>query len=103
MLPDSLLLTKLTPPPWRPGLVPRLLLLERLEALLAPGARLGLVCAAAGYGKTTLVGEWLAAHPELQPAWLSLDESDCVPARFWSYPVAAPQRGPPRPGAAAPH
>ena len=100
---DSLLLTKLTPPLLRPGLLPRLALLQRLDDLLAPGARLGLVCASAGYGKTTLVCTWLAAHPELPAAWLSLDENDSSPTRFWSYTIAALQRVQPAIGSVAQH
>jgi LuxR family maltose regulon positive regulatory protein len=50
--------------------------------------RLTLVCAPAGFGKTMLLGEWLAALP-WPAAWLSLDEGDEDPARFVAYLVAA--------------
>ena len=53
-----------------------------------------LVSAPAGFGKTTLLTEWLAARPaaladEQLAAWLSLDRSDNDPASFWAYVIAA--------------
>jgi LuxR family transcriptional regulator, maltose regulon positive regulatory protein len=84
--PDQLLATKLHVPQPRPGFVPRPRLLERL----AEGAarELTLVCTPAGFGKTTLLGDW--ARRGRQPvAWLSLDPGDNDPVRFWRYVVAA--------------
>ncbi|MCL4265719.1 MAG: hypothetical protein KJ069_21075 [Anaerolineae bacterium] len=52
---------------------------------------LTLVCAPAGYGKTTLVVTWLATWPIHHIGWLSLDESDNDPVRFWVYVIAALQ------------
>jgi LuxR family maltose regulon positive regulatory protein len=52
---------------------------------------LTLISAPAGFGKTTLISEWLA-HCELPAAWLSLDEGDSDPSRFLLYLVAALQR-----------
>ena len=54
---------------------------------------LTLVSAPAGFGKSTLLAEWLAAdgHEGRSTAWLSLDASDNDPALFWSYVVAAMQ------------
>ena len=54
-------------------------------------ARLTLIAAPAGYGKTTLLSGWLRSQAELVPrtAWLSLDESDNDPVRFWLYLVSA--------------
>ena len=55
-------------------------------------AKLTLVSAPAGFGKTTLLAEWLAAtsrHERRSSAWLSLDPSDNQPATFWSYVIAA--------------
>ena len=66
--------------------VPRTRLVERLDAGMR--RRLILVSAPAGFGKTTLLGEWLAALPR-SAAWLSLDEGDEDPARFVAYLVAA--------------
>ena len=72
-------------------------LLEKLDQGLYPGCRLTLVCAPAGFGKTTLVSTWAAS---LDPskntalplvAWLSLDEGDNDPALFWTYVVSALQ------------
>jgi LuxR family maltose regulon positive regulatory protein len=68
----------------RPGLTA---LLERSVA----AHRLTLVSAAAGWGKSTLVGEWLAAR-ERPGAWLALDVADNDPARFWRYLSEALQR-----------
>ena len=53
-----------------------------------------LVSAPAGFGKTTLLTEWLAARPaapagERLAAWLSLDRGDNDPASFWTYVIAA--------------
>jgi len=90
----SLLASKLFVPPARPGLVPRSRLTERLNAGLERDGRfvrrLSLVCAPAGYGKTTLVSTWLDTlqHPH---AWLALDEGDNDPIRFDAYLVAAMQ------------
>ena len=73
-----LLQTKLYIPPPRPELVPRPRLVERLNAGLH--RKLTLVSAPAGFGKTTLVSEWVQATGSVSPpiaiAWLSLDESD---------------------------
>jgi LuxR family maltose regulon positive regulatory protein len=93
----SLLATKLYIPPIRPELVSRPRLIERLNAgLTMRGAfsrALTLVSAPAGFGKTTLVSEWVAGCERLEPkvraAWLSLDEGDNDPARFMAYMIAA--------------
>ena len=88
-----LLETKLFLPSPRPGLVPRPRLRERLDRGL--GAKLMLVSAPAGFGKTTLLVDWLAsaATPSgaapLIAAWLALDAADNDPAPFWRYVVAA--------------
>jgi LuxR family maltose regulon positive regulatory protein len=85
-----LLITKLCIPPSRPSWVPRSRLIERLDEGLRTGCRLTLVSAPAGFGKTTLLSEWVAGcgHPV---AWVSLDEGDNDPTRFWSYLIAALQ------------
>ena len=56
-------------------------------------ARLTLVSAPAGFGKTTLLAAWLtsAPRPEGLTAWLSLDQSDNDPTAFWTYVIAALQ------------
>ncbi len=90
LLPPPLLETKLRAPGRRPGLVARPDLMARLDRAVA-GHRLTLVSAAAGWGKSTLVGEWLATagHP---CAWLALDAADNDPARFWRYLSEALER-----------
>jgi LuxR family maltose regulon positive regulatory protein len=93
----SLLATKLFVPPARPGLVQRPRLMERLQAILT--YRLTLVSAPAGFGKTTLVSEWVACC-ERPVAWLSLDEGDNDPTCFLTYLVGALQTVTPKIGAA---
>ena len=55
--------------------------------------KLTLLSAPAGFGKTTLLAEWVAAAPASQrPAgWVSLDQSDNDPALFWAYFITALQ------------
>lgn len=87
-----LLTTKLHIPPLRPNLVPRLRLTERLNDGLRLGHRLSLICAPAGFGKTTLLSEW--SHGSGRPtAWISLDENDNDPVTFWAHFVAALRAG----------
>jgi len=87
-MPAPLLRTKLYIPPVRRELVPRPRLIERLNAGLH--RKLTLISAPAGFGKTTLLSEWVAGCG--QPvAWVSLDDGDNDPARFWAYFVAALQ------------
>jgi LuxR family transcriptional regulator, maltose regulon positive regulatory protein len=87
-MPDQLLLTKLFVPPPRPKVVPRPRLIERMAGGLRH--KVILISAPAGFGKTTLVSEWLAGC--LQPvAWLSLNEEDNEPTRFLTYLITALQ------------
>src|SRR5215831_11349131 len=84
--PDVLLATKLHVPGIHPGFVPRSRLVQALSEGLARGRVL--VCAPAGFGKTTLLADW--ARGDGRPvAWLSLDAGDNDPARFWRHAVAA--------------
>src|SRR5512136_2897170 len=85
-----LLFTKLYIPPPRPNVVPRPHLMERLNAGLLAGRKLTLISAPAGFGKTTLVSEWIV-DSKRPTAWLSLDEGDNNPTRFLTYFVAALQ------------
>jgi len=103
----TILATKLYIPPPRPKIVLRPRLIERLNEGLSLGRKLTLISAPAGFGKTTLVSEWIAGPRHCPPhspddltgkqvcgnsiAWLSLDEADNDPARFISYLVAALQ------------
>jgi len=86
-----LLATKLFIPSRRPNLVPRPHLIDRLIQGLHAGYRLTLVCAPAGFGKTTLVTEWLRGveHPV---AWLSLTGEEDGIERFLRYLLAAWER-----------
>ncbi len=97
-LPDlaPLIATKLQVPPRRGDLVAR----PRLHALLDEGMclPLTLVSAPPGFGKTTLVVDWVHSLGELDVAWLSLDETDSQPAVFWRYVLAALQRVRPKLG-----
>jgi LuxR family maltose regulon positive regulatory protein len=91
-VPTALLATKFYVPRPRRGLVPRPRLSERLDRGAA--SKLVLVSAPAGFGKTTLLSEWLAAGPaapvdERLVAWLSLDRGDNDPASFWACVIAA--------------
>ena len=96
-----LLGTKLHVPRRRRGLVSRPRLSDRLTRADEPA--LVLVSAPAGFGKTTLVTEWLAAAEAdgRSIAWLSLDERDNDPAVFWTYLVAALRTAAPEVGAGA--
>jgi len=87
-----LLKTKLYVPPARPDRVSRPRLIERLDEGLRLGCKLTLVSAPAGFGKTTLLSEWIAGcGTRARVAWVSLDEGDNDVARFWSYAIAALQ------------
>ncbi|MFY9930781.1 MAG: LuxR C-terminal-related transcriptional regulator [Streptosporangiaceae bacterium] len=96
-----LLETKLHVPRWRRSLVAR----PRLSERLSRGAEsvLTLVSAPAGFGKTTLLAEWLAvaAADGRSVAWLSIDQRDNDPALFWTYLIAALNTGVPGVGAGA--
>ena len=83
-----LIATKLYVPKLRDDLVARPRLLERLRRA---DSRLTLVSAPAGFGKTTLLAEWLDTTPgdDRAVAWVSLDPSDNEPARFWTYVLTA--------------
>ncbi len=85
-----ILATKLYIPPPRPNVIPRPRLIERLNKGLATGCKLTLISASAGFGKTTLVSEWVASCGR-PIVWLSLDEGDSDPVRFIAYLIAALQ------------
>jgi ATP/maltotriose-dependent transcriptional regulator MalT len=92
---DVLVATKFHIP--RAGFMPRPHLLARLAQGMERG--LTLVCTPAGFGKTTLLGDW-ARRSRRPTAWLSLDAGDNDPARFWRYVATALDRA--RPGTCAP-
>ena len=90
--PSGVIRTKLLPPSPRFEEVPRPKLLARLQA--GSVRKLTLIEAPVGYGKTTLLNQWLRAEePDLGPdqpfAWVSLDEQDNDPVRLWKHVVEA--------------
>lgn len=96
---DQLLTTKLNIPRIRRGIVPRLHLIDRLNDGME--RKLSLISAPAGFGKTTLVIEWIDAvrnpindrtQEQLKIGWLSLDEGDNDPLQFIAYLIAALNR-----------
>jgi LuxR family transcriptional regulator, maltose regulon positive regulatory protein len=110
-----ILATKLFIPPPKPGIVPRPQLVERLNEGVARDRKLTLISAPAGFGKTTLVSEWIedcgskiadfklntsglipstnqkSEIKNPQFCWLSLDDGDNDLTRFLTYLVAALQ------------
>ena len=101
---SPLLVSKLYPPPYRTSLVPRSRLVKRFEEGLRSGRKVTLVCAPAGFGKTTLVVEWLETFQKSQAnfnlslengskslGWLSLEPSDDDLFIFLRYLLAALQ------------
>ena len=91
-MPAPVLATKLYAPPRRFTIVPRPRLIGRLSEGLrldqGHGRKLTLISAPAGFGKTSLLSEWIPTC-QRQVAWLSLDEGDNDLARFLAYVVAA--------------
>src|SRR5438132_9329218 len=85
-MPMPILATKLYIPPLQPHVVSRPRLLERLNEGLH--RKLTLIAAPAGFGKTTLISEWVEGI-ERPTAWLSLDKGDSDPTLFLTYLVAA--------------
>ena len=90
-----ILLTKLFVPAARPELVSRSHSIEQLNNGL--NRKLSLISAPAGFGKTTLVTEWIQsqagdASSPFYVAWLSLDEGDNDPVRFLTYLISALNR-----------
>lgn len=96
----ALVETKFFLPHARAGLISR----TRLdEVLSARRSRLTLLSAPAGFGKTTLLAQWLrtqAERSDLRIAWVSLDEGDQVTQTFWTYVLTALERAAPGSGSA---
>lgn len=90
---EPLLLSKLELPRLQRELLPREHLLELLDKGLE--RKLTIIAGPAGYGKTTLAGQWLASRTArehaLRVAYVTLDKSDNDPIRFWRYIIAACQ------------
>jgi len=85
---EQILTTKLFIPPLRSKLVFRPRLIERINRI--EKRKLVLISAPAGFGKTTLVCEWISSSGK-PIAWLSLDEGDSDPLRFLTYLISALQ------------
>jgi len=85
-----ILVTKHYIPHLRSSIIPRPRLITRLNDGLARGCQLTLISAPAGFGKTTLVSEWLAGCDQ-KVAWLSLDKGDNDLSRFLTYLISALQ------------
>ncbi len=90
----NILKIKTTIPPPGKNILPRPQIKEKLaeDLIVEEGFTrpLTLFSAPAGFGKTTLVRKWLSGR-ETETAWLSLDEEDNEPERFWIYLIAALQ------------
>ena len=86
----SLLSTKLYIPPARPNAIARPRLTEKLMTSMSQPGSFVLLSGPAGFGKTTLLSEFVA-RLQLPVAWVSLDEGDNDPVRFWRYLIAACQ------------
>src|SRR6266581_2239793 len=92
-MPTPILATKLYIPRLRPNVVSRPRLIERLNEGLH--GRLTLISAPAGFGKTTLVSEWLTGCGR-PAAWLSLDKGENAPACFLTYLISLVEHLPPQ-------
>ncbi len=90
--------TKLIIPPARPGLVARPRLMEKMQSVLNNG--LTLISAPAGFGKTTLISEWIR-QKNVPAAWLSLEEAENDSSQFWQYFISALQTLQPKVGETA--
>jgi LuxR family transcriptional regulator, maltose regulon positive regulatory protein len=87
---NSLLSTKFYIPPLRANAIPRPRLVDKLLAGVNQPGSLTLLSGPAGFGKTTLLSA-LAAQLRRPAAWVSLDDGDNDPIRFWTYIIAACQ------------
>jgi LuxR family maltose regulon positive regulatory protein len=85
---ELLLATKIHIPPVHGNLVSRPRLIQRLNDGLTQNHRLMLISAPAGYGKSTLLSDWVS-QVDLPAAWLSLEIGENTPARFWGYFLSA--------------
>jgi LuxR family maltose regulon positive regulatory protein len=83
-----ILTTKLFIPTARENAIVRPYLVEKLLSSVDRPGSFALVSGPAGFGKTTLLSEFIAGHQQ-PAAWVSLDEGDNDPLRFWMYLIAA--------------
>lgn len=88
---EILLATKTRIPPLRSHLINRPRLIQRLNEGISQNNRVSLISAPAGFGKTTLINEWIR-QTDIPSAWLSLDKGDNDPIRFITQLAMAIQR-----------
>lgn len=88
MILDPVLDTKFFVPPLRADAVERPHLIEKLKKSLARPSGFSLIAGPPGSGKTTLLSQFVSRCGR-QVAWLSLDEADNDPARFWTFVIRA--------------
>ena len=81
-----LLKTRFYIPPLRKNIVQREPLLQILNS--SEGGQLVVISAPAGYGKTTLISQWLHHSPHTF-SWLALDDTQAAPGIFWRYFITA--------------
>jgi len=97
------LATKLNSPHISDQLIQRTTLLDAMAVALR--RKITLVSAPAGWGKTTLLAQWVASHTRAAggPAygWLSIDPPDDDPVRFWTYVISALHKASPAVGGRA--
>ena len=84
---NIVLSSKLHPPAGRSGSITRRDLLVRLDENVL--AKLIVVAAPAGWGKTSLLRDWCSAGESSRVAWVSVDQDDNDPVRFWAHVIAA--------------
>jgi len=91
---ETILKVKTTMPPLNPGVLEISQIKDRLEDNIDSGREfnypLTLVSAPAGSGKTTTIRMWLGEH-KINSAWLTLDQADNDPKRFWTYLISSLQ------------
>src|SRR3954471_6052673 len=89
-LPFDLLESKLRPPRTSGPGIPRTALVEQLNR--AADTPIVLLCAGAGYGKTTVLAQWVQSHGQRPFAWVSVDQHDNDPVVLLTYVAAALDR-----------
>ena len=88
---SSFLEARLHPPPPRNSWIVRDRLLDALDR--ATELPVLLVAAPAGYGKTTMVAQWLTSGRAPMAAWVALDATDDDPRRLWTHLALALEQG----------
>lgn len=91
IFPESLLITKLTAPQNRQNLIVRDELIRQMDEGFLTQPQIVVITAPAGFGKTTLVAEWLKTN-HMKFAWFTLDKGDNDSSRFSQYVAASLQK-----------